>query len=96
MRNLVKTGVVLSLSILLSVTSITEAAPAKKAAASSDKVYCPLMDATVKKARALKSNYKGKTYYFCCDDCKHEFDKNPQKTAAIYNKKAAAHAKKKA
>jgi len=26
-----------------------------------------------------KSDYKGKTYYFCSPDCKKEFDENPKK-----------------
>lgn len=26
---------------------------------------------------AAKSTYKGKTYYFCCEGCKEEFDRNP-------------------
>ena len=30
-------------------------------------------------AAGLKSDYKGKTYYFCSDDCKKKFDKEPGK-----------------
>jgi P-type Cu+ transporter len=26
---------------------------------------------------AATSEYKGKTYYFCCEGCKEEFDRNP-------------------
>jgi YHS domain-containing protein len=26
-------------------------------------------------------DYKGKTYYFCCDHCLHEFQENPDKFA---------------
>ena len=26
---------------------------------------------------AATSKYKGKTYYFCCEGCKEEFDRNP-------------------
>jgi YHS domain-containing protein len=28
---------------------------------------------------AAKSDYKGKTYYFCAVGCKKAFDKNPDK-----------------
>jgi len=28
---------------------------------------------------AYKSEYKGKTYYFCCESCKKQFDENPDK-----------------
>ena len=31
-----------------------------------------------KKAK-LKSDYSGKTYYFCAPSCKASFDKNPAK-----------------
>jgi len=24
------------------------------------------------------STYQGTTYYFCCEECKRKFDKNPQ------------------
>ena len=27
---------------------------------------------------AAKSDYNGKTYYFCCAGCKARFDRNPQ------------------
>ncbi len=33
-----------------------------------------------KKAK-FKSDYKGKTYYFCAPTCKTTFDKNPAKYA---------------
>ncbi len=53
------------------------------AAAKSTKVVsavCPVMGnriPDVSKA-AAKSVYKGTTYYFCCPDCKPQFDKNPE------------------
>jgi len=28
-----------------------------------------------------KSDYNGKTYYFCAQSCKNTFDKNPEKYA---------------
>ena len=28
---------------------------------------------------AGRSDYQGKTYYFCCSACKPMFDKNPEK-----------------
>jgi Cu+-exporting ATPase len=30
-------------------------------------------------ARAWQSEYKGQTYYFCCSDCKKDFDKDPER-----------------
>jgi YHS domain-containing protein len=35
-----------------------------------------------KKAK-FKSDYKGKTYYFCAPTCKTTFDKNPTKYTGI-------------
>lgn len=31
------------------------------------------------KTAAVKSEYQGKTYYFCSLGCKKDFDKEPQK-----------------
>jgi YHS domain-containing protein len=46
------------------------------------KAMCPIMkhDFAVT-AKTLKSDYKGKTYYFCCGGCKPAFDKEPAKFA---------------
>jgi len=52
---------------------------------------CPVTGAAIDSPKdAFNSEtYKGKTYYFCCSDCKPMFDKNPQR----YVKQAAAWAK---
>ena len=34
------------------------------------------------KSAVATSTYKGKTYYFCAEFCKKEFDKNPEKYPA--------------
>jgi YHS domain-containing protein len=34
------------------------------------------------KTAKFKSDYMGKTYYFCAQSCKATFDKNPAKYAA--------------
>ena len=39
------------------------------------------------KTAKFKSEYKGKTYYFCAPGCKKEFDDNPEK----YIKKSEKH-----
>lgn len=38
------------------------------------------------KTAPAKSEYKGKTYYFCALGCKKEFDKNPEKYTPIIPK----------
>lgn len=45
-------------------------------------VKCPIMGTMIDPAKAYsKTVYKGKTYYFCCDSCPGEFNKNPEKYA---------------
>ncbi len=76
------------LSIVLPAGAATT--PAKK---KDEKIWCPYMDLNVKKSKATQSSYKGKTYYFCCDDCKKMFDKDPAKESVKYTKKVAEHKK---
>ena len=38
------------------------------------------MEITPKDAK-FSSKYKGKTYYFCSENCKEHFDDNPEKYA---------------
>ncbi len=43
-------------------------------------VVCPTCGHEIKKAEAkISYEYKGKTYYFCCEGCKEKFVKNPEK-----------------
>ncbi len=77
-------------SALLLIGIAACAAPAAKpaAAVSAAPLVCPVTHekiASADKAYA-KETYKGKTYYFCCPDCKPQFDKNP----AAYIKLASA------
>jgi YHS domain-containing protein len=61
----------------------TPAATTAKPAAIQSAV-CPITGekiADVSKA-AGHSDYKGKTYYFCCPSCKPKFDKDPAKFVA--------------
>lgn len=40
------------------------------------------------KTAKLKSDYKGKTYYFCAPGCKKAFDEAPEKYLINLSKKA--------
>ena len=41
---------------------------------------CPVSGKIIAKdAKKIKAEYKGKTYYFCCEKCKETFLKNPEK-----------------
>jgi len=44
-----------------------------------DTVVCAVSGKEMKKSEAkISYEYKGKTYYFCCDMCKEKFVKNPE------------------
>lgn len=43
-------------------------------------VECPVMGTKINPSRAYaKTEYKGKTYYFCCAMCPDKFEKDPEK-----------------
>jgi YHS domain-containing protein len=43
-------------------------------------VKCPVCGKVIAQdAMNISKEYKGKTYYFCCEKCKAEFEKNPEK-----------------
>ena len=84
----------LGIALPLAAAPKTAAKPAAKANPNAT-IYCPIMDMDYPKAKATKSSYKGKTYYFCCKKCKQIFDKDPQKEAAKYNAGVAKHNKEK-
>jgi YHS domain-containing protein len=45
---------------------------------------CPVCSMDVDPAQApAASNYEGKTYYFCSDACKQQFDAQPQAFAKL-------------
>ena len=45
-----------------------------------DKSTCPVShDEFTVQASSEKSDYEGKTYYFCCGGCKAKFDADPSK-----------------
>ena len=67
-----------------SVTAAWLAAPAAFAGQQTEpeKVKDPVCGMKIDPAKASgKSEHKGKTYYFCSEDCKKKFDKEPAKYA---------------
>lgn len=52
---------------------------APKAAMAMEKVRDPVCGMEVDPAKSLKSEYRNKTYYFCSETCKREFEKNPER-----------------
>ncbi|UCC41606.1 MAG: YHS domain-containing protein [Candidatus Aminicenantes bacterium] len=54
--------------------------PDKYAKKAGEMVTCPVSGKKIKKSDAAGSHeYNGKTYYFCCANCKEKFTKNPEK-----------------
>jgi Cu+-exporting ATPase len=51
-----------------------------------DKTKDPVCGMVIDKEKAAsKSEYKGKTHYFCSLDCKKAFDENPEKYLKEYS-----------
>ncbi len=84
-RNTMKI-ILLTTAALAALTSGAIAAPAHapKPGAARAALICPVTGDKI--ASAAKSyaheTYKGRTYYFCCPDCKPRFDKNRAGTVA--------------
>jgi len=66
---------------LLAFAAAVVAAPARgQEKQPEEKVKDPVCGMTIDKAAAKgKSDYQGKTYYFCSDGCKKKFDAEPGK-----------------
>lgn len=47
------------------------------ASAESEQTMCPVMEAPIDKN--IFTEYQGKKVYFCCGQCKGEFEKDPEK-----------------
>lgn len=53
-----------------------------------NQVVCPVMGTEfVPNSKSPKTEYKGKTYYFCCPDCVGKFNKEPEKYISKAKKK---------
>ena len=42
---------------------------------------CPVCDMSVDEKTAPKADYQGRTFYFCSEECKTEFQQQPEKYA---------------
>ncbi|MGB8953012.1 MAG: YHS domain-containing protein [Candidatus Aminicenantales bacterium] len=66
-------ALVLAVSFLFVLSGIAQQA-------AEDTVICPVNGKVMKTSEAKATfEYQGKTYYFCCEKCKEEFVKNPEK-----------------
>lgn len=75
--------IALTTAALAALASGALAAPnhAAKPTAAKAALICPVTGDKIASVKAAvgHSTYGGKTYYFCCPDCKPRFDKNPAK-----------------
>ncbi|HSL22968.1 MAG TPA: YHS domain-containing protein [Vicinamibacterales bacterium] len=67
-------------------TKATTTAPAQER----DPICGMSVDAAKAKAAGRTTQYEGKTYYFCNDSCKKQFDSDPAKYAAQAKEKTQA------
>jgi len=51
----------------------------KAAVSTGEQPVCPICDMEVDPHTSLRSEYKGKTFYFCSDEHKRQFDAGPEK-----------------
>jgi Uncharacterized conserved protein len=73
MKNLIA-----AFAVIAAVGAAAYAQDEKPAAPKASKPVCPIMKHEVAKVNPkMASEYKGKTYYFCCAGCKPAFEKMP-------------------
>ncbi len=74
-----RSKIVLFLFLVISFSMILTAFAEQEAA---EMVKCPVSGKEIKKSEAKATyEYNGKTYYFCCENCKETFLRNPDKYA---------------
>jgi len=39
---------------------------------------CPVCGCEVSEDSEFRASYRDRVYYFCCDHCKEEFERNPE------------------
>jgi len=76
----------IALAVLATGAIAAPSSPTKPASAAAKKtaLICPVSGTKIASAAKAYAHetYKGKTYYFCCPQCKPAFDKNPSKIIA--------------
>ena len=66
--------------LILSFVAFVFAAASYAQTQDEEMVTCAVSGEEMKKSEAKGSmEYKGKTYYFCCDNCENSFKENPEK-----------------
>ncbi len=72
--------VLIVVSFLLAPFGVLAAAEEEAPKEKAEKHCCFMSKKDIDKDKAeFKAEYKGKTYYFCCEKCKAAFEKDPEK-----------------
>jgi len=72
--------VLIVVSFLLAPFGVLNAAQEEVKKEQTEKHCCSMSGKEMNKDKAeFKAEYKGKTYYFCCEKCKAAFEKDPEK-----------------
>ena len=83
MRNKRTAGLMVLLSALLIIGFVfadgceKKSSPASSPAAAAEQTICPVMGGPINKDIFVE--YQGKKVYFCCAQCKGQFEKEPEK-----------------
>lgn len=70
----------IALSVLVMFTVVAVGAvsmAAEKSSKGTPQTICPVMGGKINKD--IYADYQGERIYFCCESCKQEFEKNPDK-----------------
>jgi YHS domain-containing protein len=82
--------VLIVVSFVLAPFGVLEAAEKEVKKEKAVKHSCPMSGKDIDKDKAkFKAEYKGKTYYFCCEKCKAAFEKDPEKCLKASKDKAS-------
>lgn len=79
MKNLLK--VLFVLIVFSFVFSLNIGLYAKHEVKKTEEIKCAVCNSIIKGEVKIKTEYKGKTYYFSSEECKAKFEKNPEKYA---------------
>lgn len=81
MKHLIKVlFVLIVVSFVLAPFGVLDAAEKQVKKEKAEKHCCPMSKKDIDKDKAkFKAEYKGKTYYFCCEKGKAAFEKDPEK-----------------
>ncbi len=84
MKTIMLTGIALAVLATGAIAAPSSSTKPASAAAKKTALICPVTGTKIASAAKAYAHetYKGKTYYFCCPECKPAFDKNPGKVIA--------------